>query len=79
MHEKRSHTLSTMDTAGNEYYYSVCRNGEECQGETIMANQLSEDGDICYVLGRWDASISPDYSSENGGTFSFMYENGIYI
>eukprot|EP00484_Ammonia_sp_Unknown_P001567 CAMPEP_0197021690 /NCGR_PEP_ID=MMETSP1384-20130603/2635_1 /TAXON_ID=29189 /ORGANISM="Ammonia sp." /LENGTH=313 /DNA_ID=CAMNT_0042449577 /DNA_START=17 /DNA_END=958 /DNA_ORIENTATION=- len=65
--------LNTTDGISHEYVFTVCENGVQCGsgGDSVMTCQQSE-----YILGRWDASVLPSWSSENGGTWSFAYRNG---
>ena len=41
-----------------------------------MVAQTTADGLSCFILGRWDQSTQPQYSSDSGGTWAFSYANG---
>lgn len=69
-------SLSTTDNSGHSYEWSVCTDDKSCDGSAAMVAQSNSDGSNCYILGRWDATILPQYSDQNGGTWEFQYANG---
>jgi len=71
----KSRMLNTGDETNHNYAWSVCTNGNSCNGDQVMVAQTGEAGD-CFILGRWDQTISPSYTSIGGGTWSFQYDNG---
>lgn len=42
----------------------------------MVAQTSRTDANACYVLGRWDQTITPTYSDLEGGTWTFRYDNG---
>ena len=76
----RSYTLNTTDDSEHIYLFSVCRDGITCEGDPVMVGQYGTGAASgrCFILGRWNASISPAYyDPSNGGQWSFIYNNGI--
>eukprot|EP01083_Nonionella_stella_P028025 77164_1 len=67
-------TITAKDPGDHHYSWSICRNGETCKQQDIMVVQRA--GDLCYILGQWDAAIQPKYEATNGGTWTFIYDNG---
>jgi len=68
-------SLTTTD-GDHSYEWSVCTDGQSCSGQNVMVSQFTADGAQCYVLGMWDQTLSPQYNSDNGGTWEFTYANG---
>ena len=62
------------------YYYTPCQNTESCRGNNVMVEQIApygSDPDYCYILGRFDPSIQPQYFNDNNtDTWTFIYDNG---
>merc|ERR1719203_209420 len=67
--------LTTTDSEGHTYLFTICKNGESCSGQNVMVEQKNANGD-CWTLGKWDSSIQPTYSLANGGMFTFEFANG---
>eukprot|EP01084_Bolivina_argentea_P275274 469419_1 len=69
--------ITTDQDGSHNFLYSICSNGETCNGYPVMTKQTSpEDPNTCYVIGTWDQNIQPIYQSENGGRWIFEYANG---
>ena len=66
--------LTTTDTDGHTYTFTICSNGDTCSGQNVMVDQSKDNQ--CYNLGRWDSSIQPTFDLNNGGMFTFEYANG---
>eukprot|EP00484_Ammonia_sp_Unknown_P017113 CAMPEP_0197026742 /NCGR_PEP_ID=MMETSP1384-20130603/6769_1 /TAXON_ID=29189 /ORGANISM="Ammonia sp." /LENGTH=266 /DNA_ID=CAMNT_0042455463 /DNA_START=90 /DNA_END=890 /DNA_ORIENTATION=+ len=66
--------LTTQDTSGHSYQFTLCANSASCNGEDVMVSQSGEAG--CFILGRWDTDVEPEWSSASGGSFTFKYQNG---
>ena len=68
--------ISMYDDTDHTYLYTVCANGENCEGESVMAQQINSIDD-CWNIGMWmNGSIAPSFSSENNGKWEFIYNNG---
>ena len=75
-------TNDTSRTSKFDYIYSICNNLWSCpdyQQKEAMVIQKDLEYDFCYILGRWNATIQPQYSSNNGGEWKFIYDNGMYV
>eukprot|EP01084_Bolivina_argentea_P258558 435948_1 len=69
--------MNLTDGEDHNITYSVCRNDELCNGEKAMVRQVPvDDPRYCFILGRWDYSINPEFENINGGTWTFVYDNG---
>ena len=69
----------TMEYYDAPYYwdYSPCIDGEFCMNQQINGMVLQSDADDtqCFLIARWDASISPTYDRDSN-SFTLMYQNG---
>eukprot|EP01084_Bolivina_argentea_P313481 542867_1 len=61
------------------YLWSICGNREFCDGENVMMTQTigaGSDMENCAVVARWNSTEAPQFDSDNGGTWTFLYVNG---
>eukprot|EP01084_Bolivina_argentea_P238264 400293_1 len=75
----QGHTFDAVDTDSepHHYHYSVCSNGQSCKGDGVMVQQtVPSDTATCYIIGRWDSNKEPEFENINGGTWTFVYDNG---
>ena len=77
--------INLTTTGGNsDFSYSICTNQH---WDTLYCNTGYKDGigmvhqfpkDYkCYILAQWNSTIQPTYSPENGGKWTFVYNNGM--
>eukprot|EP00483_Globobulimina_turgida_P008192 UN08208 len=71
-------TFSALDGefTPHHYLYSMCSNRESCKDENVMVAQTLEGDTTCYILGRWDFTKQPVFSNIDGGSWTFVYDNG---
>ena len=57
---------------------SICTNGEVCAAEQGMVTCIENhpSSGCQHINARWDSSIKPQHSSADGGTWTFLYNNG---
>eukprot|EP00483_Globobulimina_turgida_P001717 UN01719 len=72
--------VNTTDDSYHIYLYQICNVLEietECGDvEDLMVAQYAQsDPTLCYIIGRWDASIMPTYNSDDN-SWEFEYANG---
>eukprot|EP01083_Nonionella_stella_P201699 737642_1 len=72
---KTIHIKGTGQDSHHDYYWSMCSNSQQCNGDNVMVRQIVDgDSSHCYVLGRYDGKIKP--TTPNGDTWQFVYANG---
>jgi len=74
----RGRRLELVDSSQHDYYYAICQNGHNCDGVSVMVEQIVSNGgtEDCYNLATWDASVTPSYSGNSGGQWVFNYPTG---
>lgn len=74
---KFSSTTLLTKNGNYQYMYTPCRNEAPCTSsdDSYMVTQGQEDECVAY-LAQWSDSITPTFSNDNGGTFTFTYTNG---